>query len=786
MKKILFSFALLLCANIFGQGNSHYPEISERFGNYSELPREVAYVHLNKSIYIKGEQLGYKAYVYDKDKKLPSQETKNLYCALIDDEGRMIKKQLIRIEQGIGSGIMELDSLIASGRYRFRAYTNWMRNFSEPNYFEQELQILDPDEDEPDMETAGAEAIDAQFLPEGGHAVAGLDAVYGAVIKDQRGFGIPFIEGVVVDEKENFITNFRLNAMGIGRFGFPIKPGHRYFATFTHKGKDYQIPLEMAEPLGIVMKLQELRDKIGLIFNARFRNKSNLKVPYLLTIHDGENLKALDLNFEGKDQVIRLLPKEELFKGMNIITLFNPKGKPILERLYFNQQSVSLKSVVSYEVKRDRDSLFIKLNVPGAQAAQWNSLSISALPGNTISYGGHYNLPSYHLLRPYINGAIENASYYFQDPSPKKAFELDNLLITQGWSSYDWNSIFNKPPNYLFDFEKGISYKVNINTKKGNQFYIFPTANHTSQLLSLEEGREDFFVDEFYPLADEKLGIGEIGKENGTEQAKVFIQFKPSSIPDFKNLSYPILSNKTGLQKEDVDMPLISFAKLEKLQQLDEVMVIQDRTKSRLERLKNRTTGKVDIFEDNDPRRNQFLSSYLNGRGYITNEYAGDFFITARNPNTPNNARPIIYLDGILLIDFNILFQFRMDIVDYIEINPSGVGSGILGGGGVIKIVTDPFRRARQGMSKSFYTPYEIPLAFEPKKRFYNPAYSSYNSGFFLKYGTVDWKPEVTLEADELVTLKLKDYGVPDLKLFVEGVVNGSEYVSDVIDLSLD
>ncbi len=363
---------------------------------------------------------------------------------------------------------------------------------------------------------------------------------------------------------------------------------------------------------------------------------------------------------------------------------------------------------------------------------------------------------------------------------------MDNLLITQGWSSYDWNTVFNKPPQYRFDFEKGLSYKVNINAQKGNQFYILPTANHSSQLLQLDEGRQDFLVDEFYPVTKEKLGIGEISKNNGMDPAKVFVQFKPSEVPKFNGLSFPVLGNKIeGYAEQDL-VSTISFENLEKLQQLEEVMVIQDRTKTRLERLKNSTNGKVDLFEDDDPRRNQFLSSYLNGRGFITNEYAGDFFITARNPNTPNNARPIIYLDGVLLVDFNILFQFRMDIVDYIEINQSGVGSGLLGGGGVIKIVTDPFRRLNRGISKSFYTPYDIPLAFESQKRFYNPRYSSYSSGFFLKYGTVDWQPELKLEADELLILKLKDYGVSDIKLFLEGVVNDSEYVSDIIELSLE
>ena len=785
MKKIFYVLALCFQTFALGQTNPHFNKISERFEAYSELPREVVYVHLNKSTFIKGEQLGFKAYIFDKDQKLPSLETNNLYCAVVDEEDKMISKQLIRIEQGVGSGIIEIDSLFTTGNYRFKAYTNWMRNFSEPNYFEQEIRILDPETDTTDSEILSNPGVDAQFLPEGGHAVAGLDIVYGAVVKDEQGFGVPYLQGMVVDEQDAFVTNFKLNAMGIGRFGFPTQSGKQYYVNFTYQEKAFRVPLETMKSEGIVIKLQELRNQVGLIFNAKFQNKNFLKASYLLTIHNGDALRALDVPFDGKDQLIRVIPKADLFPGMNVFTLFNSEGQPILERLYFNQEGITITSGLPHEVTKRGDSLELDIKVSDGDPEKWNSLSLSVLPGNTISYRGHYNLPAYHLLRPYLKGTVENAAYYFRDPSPKKAFELDNLLITQGWSSYNWNTIFNKPPGYLFDFEKGLSYKVQLNQRQESQFYIFPTRNHTSQLLKLDEDKTDFAVDQFFPLADEKLGISEISKKGGLVPPKVFIQFKPSAVPEFTSASFPVLGSKTSIGSEQRDIPVISFESLEKVQQLDEVLVVQDRTRTRLERLKNNTNGKVDLFEEDDPRRNQFLSSYLNSRGYIVNEYAGDFFITARNPNSPNNARPIIYLDGVLLNDFSILWRFRLDLVDYIEINPSGVGGGILGGGGIIKIVTDPYRRSSQVNGKA-YTPYPIPLAFQDKKRFYNPVYSSYSSGFFQKFGTIDWQPELKLSKDGSLGVKIKNYGLSDIKLFLEGVVNGSDYVSDVIEISLE
>ena len=69
-----------------------------------------------------------------------------------------------------------------------------------------------------------------------------------------------------------------------------------------------------------------------------------------------------------------------------------------------------------------------------------------------------------------------------------------------------------------------------------------------------------------------------------------------------------------------------------------------------------------------------------------------------------------------------------------------GIGSirsGIMGGGGVIRIVTDPALRRDPLVTRSFQS-YEVPLAFGGgKKQFYTPVYSSYNSEFFEAFGTL-------------------------------------------------
>ncbi|NNC63070.1 MAG: hypothetical protein HKO11_12090, partial [Eudoraea sp.] len=80
MKYLLLPFLLLTFYHTKAQPPSAVDDLVPAFEAYSELPREVVFVHLNKSVFIKGEGVGYKAYVLDKDTKKRSLETKNLYC----------------------------------------------------------------------------------------------------------------------------------------------------------------------------------------------------------------------------------------------------------------------------------------------------------------------------------------------------------------------------------------------------------------------------------------------------------------------------------------------------------------------------------------------------------------------------------------------------------------------------------------------------------------------------------------------------------------------------------
>ena len=86
-------FILLFCLFNFnvmtGQNKTN---MQSAFNNYVNLPREVAFSHLNKSLYLKGETIGFSVYILDKNTKKPSAKTTNVYAVIKDEKNNTIKE----------------------------------------------------------------------------------------------------------------------------------------------------------------------------------------------------------------------------------------------------------------------------------------------------------------------------------------------------------------------------------------------------------------------------------------------------------------------------------------------------------------------------------------------------------------------------------------------------------------------------------------------------------------------------------------------------------------------
>ena len=99
--------------------------------------------------------------------------------------------------------------------------------------------------------------------------------------------------------------------------------------------------------------------------------------------------------------------------------------------------------------------------------------------------------------------------------------------------------------------------------------------------------------------------------------------------------------------------------------------------------------------------------------------------------------------------------------------------------------MTDPSKIRSGAFGGESLVSYDIPLTFSTDKRFYNPMYNTFNGEFFNSFGAVDWHPNVVLDTKGKGRFSFLNYGLPEVKLCIEGIVNDREFVSDVVDVKV-
>ncbi len=225
------------------------------------------------------------------------------------------------------------------------------------------------------------------------------------------------------------------------------------------------------------------------------------------------------------------------------------------------------------------------------------------------------------------------------------------------------------------------------------------------------------------------------------------------------------------------------------IEQLDEVTVYGEaKEATRVERIKNKSFGRVKFLDDRMRRGGMTLAVYLNTYtpllasdwdGYLRIEDPSPIRRAERDDNSAALPIQYIILDGVILSDYRFLGRFTLENVDYIEVNRSGVGNGLLGGGGpYVKIVTDPkLSRTAKGLPN--FVEHEFPLTFSGPKKFYTPFYENYDSAFFSEYGTITWLPDLKVDENGTVNFKVFNPNLDALTLNIEGTLDNGRFISE-------
>jgi hypothetical protein len=298
--------------------------------------------------------------------------------------------------------------------------------------------------------------IDLQFLPEGGNLVAGLKSTVGFKALAEDGKGTP-VAGSVLDSKGNTAVSFAAIHNGMGSLEFVPKANETYTAKIEQpKGAVKTYPLPVVTAVGTVLHIDNRENSEELVVSlAGLNSLAADGACYLI----GTSRGVLYYSQKVEPNQSNITVSKKLFpSGIARFTLFKGK-RPLNQRAVFidnhDQLSISIKPNKTAYQKRDSVSLSIEVKDKSGSPVQGNfSLAVtddSQVKPDSLNNNG---IAASLLLNSELKGHIESPGYYISRKDKQAWQALDNLLLTQGWTGYDWKDVFATAKPVKFEAEK--------------------------------------------------------------------------------------------------------------------------------------------------------------------------------------------------------------------------------------------------------------------------------------------------------------------------------------------
>jgi CarboxypepD_reg-like domain len=323
---------------------------------------------------------------------------------------------------------------------------------------------------------------DIQFLPEGGSLVADLPANIGfkAIGEDSKFINI---SGIITDDKQQQVAVFESLHNGMGSFKLPVKNGGRYTAKVTFPGgavKEY--PLPPIKNSGTILQIKNAMESDSVEVSVAATNDfiQSSHSYFLFGKARGFICYAAIVDFHDNNTIRRKIAKSLFPSGITHFILTTVTGEPLNERLVFidhhDNLNVQIKTDRPDYAARDSIDLHIKVTDNEGNPVAGNfSLAVTDDDQVKTDSLNNENITTHLLLSSDLKGYVEKPGYYFEQNAIVWQ-ALDNLLLMQGWVSYDLQTD-KQHPQYVAEYEFSVKGQV------VNAFNMPVKATHV-QLLS--------------------------------------------------------------------------------------------------------------------------------------------------------------------------------------------------------------------------------------------------------------------------------------------------------------
>ena len=730
-------------------------------------PQEKIYIHTDKPYYVAGDTLWYKAYLVAAATNEPDTLSNVLYVELIQPESReVLSQQTLDVKHGVANGAFSLPPQWSQSTVVLRAYTHWMRNFSDDLFYHQAIQVFEPDKKTPALPAANlAEIADCQFLPEGGNLVNGLQNWIAFKAINAQGMGID-AEGFVLDNQDT-VAFFGTQHLGIGSFNMTPVAGHQYkaFAKTTGGYKPFSFPNVQSE--GFVMNVDNLSNSRVVKVYVSGVSKASQQVS-ILAQQRGVPYFAAHSTL-GQAKLLFQIPKDRFqSSGVVQITLFDQLGKPMCERLIFIDKADALNITLKTDktTYKPREKVQVEMSVKddfGDPVV--GDFSVSVTDGNqVVSSPTSENLLSYLLLSSDVKGFIEQPTYYFDPTNNNSRTHLDLLMMTQGWRRFGWGEVLQDSLQVpKFYPETGLTLSGRVVRPNGKSLekpvnltlFLTGKAPTPPQIWFGETSKLGDFTFTGLGFSDTTAILVQAVKDNGGRSVSI-------KIDDWNHP--PVRLTKIPFNPLEIDrIALDNFLKKSK-----ESLALEQQIRASQNRMLQEVTVKAKKIEEVDTRRAVYgradntlvitdllCGGALNVLQMLQGRMAGvqvtgsgmDMSVQIRGATSLSGpVAPLFLLDG-MPIDADMVSSIVPCTVEAIDVlkGASAAIYGSRGYGGVVSILT------KRGNSNYDTSKEEAPgittlkrMGFAIHRQFYSPRYDASVPNLRPDFrSTLYWNPSI-------------------------------------------
>lgn len=467
-------FLIFLYSSVFSQKTSY----------------EVLHLHTDKSTYIPGEIMWFKAYTVDGYSRQYVDYSSTVYVQLFNEKNQLVSSAKVENGLNAASGSIFIPKSLVSGNYQLKAFTLKMN--TQGTEFSKKITIINPFYT-PEVSVKNIESgYDFQVFGEGGSLVENLNGKIAYKLTNQQGKGVRHVLKIGNDGDTQKVIS-ESNEFGMGSFVFKPEGGKNYtlYAVVNDKVVA-KSGLPEVRKRGLQLKVTSQENKYSILISGS-EDYRGASLSLQNETPDGEKKRTEFLLGTNLEYLIQI-NKSDLPQGTSLISLSNGHQVLQAERVVFApiRDTLDLKVTLNKNKANKREELTLNFESLLNNNSEKSIFSMAVRRLDVLNSYPEDDIFTTLFLRKNLGGIIEKSDKFLQNPKA-----LDDLLLTQGWRKAIYTQESEKRYHSVKlkftdkETKEPVRNEHALLSITGSNVQVFPA-------MTNEEGMATFFVKNLY------------------------------------------------------------------------------------------------------------------------------------------------------------------------------------------------------------------------------------------------------------------------------------------------